>query len=130
MPIGNGIAVTAMQMLDVYLTLANDGVARAPRLVAATIDADGERHELAARRDPAGRVVADGRDDAHDARGGRGRRHRDEGADPGLPVAGKTGTARKPPYEHPPYRYVASFVGFAPAETPRLAAIVVLDEPR
>ena len=33
MPIGNGIAVTAMQMLDVYPTIANDGVARAPRLV-------------------------------------------------------------------------------------------------
>ena len=45
-------------------------------------------------------------------------------------MAGKTGTARKPPYEKPPYKYVASFVGFAPAESPRLAAIVVLDEPR
>jgi len=48
---------------------------------------------------------------------------------PGYSVAGKTGTARKPPYEHPPYRYVASFVGFAPAENPRLATIVVIDEP-
>ena len=38
-------------------------------------------------------------------------------------------TARKPPYEHPPYRYVSSFVGFAPAENPRLATIVVIDEP-
>jgi cell division protein FtsI/penicillin-binding protein 2 len=47
----------------------------------------------------------------------------------GYRVAGKTGTARKPPYERPPYRYVASFVGFAPANAPRLAAIVVLDEP-
>ena len=47
----------------------------------------------------------------------------------GYRVAGKTGTARKPPYDHPPYRYVASFVGFAPANSPRLAAIVVLDEP-
>ena len=47
----------------------------------------------------------------------------------GYRVAGKTGTARKPPYDHPPYRYVASFVGFAPANAPRIAAIVVLDEP-
>ena len=45
MPIGYGIAVTAMQMLDVYTTIANDGVARPPRLVAATIDADGNRHD-------------------------------------------------------------------------------------
>ena len=45
MPIGYGIAVTAMQMLDVYTTIANGGVARPPRLVAATIDADGKRHD-------------------------------------------------------------------------------------
>ena len=44
-PIGYGIAVTAMQMLDVYTTIANHGVARPPRLVAATIDADGKRHD-------------------------------------------------------------------------------------
>jgi cell division protein FtsI (penicillin-binding protein 3) len=49
---------------------------------------------------------------------------------PGYEVAGKTGTARKPPYDTPPYQYVASFAGFAPASSPRLAAIVVLDEPQ
>jgi cell division protein FtsI (penicillin-binding protein 3) len=49
---------------------------------------------------------------------------------PGYDVAGKTGTARKPPYDKPPYKYVASFAGFAPASSPRLAAIVVLDEPQ
>src|SRR5262249_60629736 len=48
----------------------------------------------------------------------------------GYATAGKTGTARKPPYEHPPYRYVASFAGFAPTSSPRIAAIVVLDEPQ
>jgi cell division protein FtsI/penicillin-binding protein 2 len=48
----------------------------------------------------------------------------------GYRVAGKTGTARKPPYEKPPYRYVTSFAGFAPANDPHLAAIVVLDEPQ
>ena len=45
----------------------------------------------------------------------------------GYTVAGKTGTSRKPPYE--PARYMASFAGFAPAESPRLAAIVVIDQP-
>ena len=130
MPIGNGIAVTAMQMLDVYMTLANDGVARAPRLVAATIDADGNRHDnplgathrvvssqtAAAMRTMLEGVVADGTGTAAQVQG--------------YLVAGKTGTARKPPYEHPPYRYVTSFAGFAPADNPRLAAIVVLDEPQ
>ena len=46
MPIGNGIAVSAIQMLDVYLTLANGGLARAPRLVKATVDQNGERHDV------------------------------------------------------------------------------------
>ena len=48
---------------------------------------------------------------------------------PGYTVAGKTGTARKLPYTEP-YTYMASFAGFAPAESPRLAAVVVLDEPK
>jgi cell division protein FtsI/penicillin-binding protein 2 len=46
----------------------------------------------------------------------------------GYTVAGKTGTALKVPYER--NQYVASFVGFAPAEAPRYAAIVVVDTPR
>jgi cell division protein FtsI (penicillin-binding protein 3) len=130
MPIGNGIAVTAMQMLDVYMTIANGGVARTPRLVAATIDADGHRRDTplgpthrvvsaetaSAMRTMLEGVVAGGTGTAAQVQGYR--------------VAGKTGTARKPPYEHPPYRYVTSFAGFAPAEDPRLAAIVVLDDPQ
>jgi len=128
-PVGNGIAVTALQMLQVYATIANGGVMVTPSLVAATVDADGTRHDVPA---PTARtvvtpetaaemqvmlesVVADGTGTL--------------AAVPGYRVAGKTGTARKPPYDEPPYRYVASFAGFAPADDPRLAAIVVLDEP-
>ena len=48
----------------------------------------------------------------------------------GYRVAGKTGTARKPPYDTPPYKYVTSFAGFAPGRLAALAAIVVLDEPQ
>lgn len=128
MPIGNAIAVTALQMLDVYATLANNGVARQPRLVAATIDDEGKRFDLAqgttrqvvspetakTMREMLAAVVT----------GGTGTK----AAVPGYTVAGKTGTARKPPYEKPPYRYVSSFVGFAPAENARLATIVVIDE--
>jgi cell division protein FtsI (penicillin-binding protein 3) len=129
MPIGNGLAVTALQMLDVYTTLANDGVARQPRFVAATIDADGKRLDL-----PTGttrQVVSPATAKQMRAmlagvvNDGTGTK----AAVPGYTVGGKTGTARKPPYDKPPYRYVASFVGFAPVENPRLAAIVVLDEP-
>jgi cell division protein FtsI (penicillin-binding protein 3) len=129
MPIGNGIAVSAMQMLDVYTTIANGGMARAPRLVSATIDHDGEKHEIPLA--PPHRVVSPKTASAVTGmlelvvQGGTGT----SAQVTGYRVAGKTGTARKPPYDHPPYKYVASFVGFAPANAPRLAAIVVLDEP-
>ena len=48
--IGYGVAVTGMQMLDVYATIANGGVTRPPRLLDATIDAHGQAARRAARR--------------------------------------------------------------------------------
>lgn len=128
-PVGNGLAVTALQMLDVYVTLARGGVAVPPRLVEATIDAEGRRRPTA--RGEEHRVVSARTAEAmvgmltRVVEDGTGR----NAAVPGYTVAGKTGTARKAPYDHPPYQYVSSFVGFAPAEAPRLAAIVVLDSP-
>jgi cell division protein FtsI (penicillin-binding protein 3) len=49
---------------------------------------------------------------------------------PGYVLAGKTGTAQK--VENGTYsdtKYVASFVGFAPAQRPKLLVAVVVDEP-
>ncbi len=129
MPIGYGIATTAMQTLNVFTTVANGGVTRPPRLVAATIDADGVRHRntpLASRRVISSATAAHLNDLLQEVvRTGTGVK----AAIPGYSVAGKTGTARKKPYVMP-YKYFASFVGFAPAESPRLAAVVVLDEPQ
>jgi cell division protein FtsI (penicillin-binding protein 3) len=48
---------------------------------------------------------------------------------PGYRVAGKTGTARKLEGRVYTTKYVASFVGFAPASNPRLVVAVMLDEP-
>jgi cell division protein FtsI (penicillin-binding protein 3) len=127
-PIGYGIAVSAMQMLDVYTTIANHGMARPPRLVAATISADGTRHEepLAAPH----QVVSP---ETAQAVNGMLQRVVAEGTGmkaqiPGYPVAGKTGTARKAPYDTGETN--ASFAGFAPAGDPKLAAIVVVDAPQ
>jgi cell division protein FtsI (penicillin-binding protein 3) len=49
----------------------------------------------------------------------------------GYQVAGKTGTARKPYEDRAGYakRYVASFMGFLPADDPRVVVVAILDEP-
>lgn len=130
-PIGNGLAVTPLQMLDVFATLANDGVWRAPRLVRATVDAEGVRRDQAvgeARRVVSERTAEMMRDMLADVvTEGTG----SNASIPGYTVAGKTGTARKPLENGRGYgnKHVASFAGFAPVENPRLAGIVVLDEP-
>jgi cell division protein FtsI/penicillin-binding protein 2 len=117
-----------MQMLDVYTTIANHGMARPPRLVAATIGADGKRHDepLAAPHQVVSAATAD-------AVNGMLQKVVNEGTGQkahidGYPVAGKTGTAAKAPYDTGEYN--ASFAGFAPAGDPRLAAIVVMDSPQ
>jgi cell division protein FtsI/penicillin-binding protein 2 len=113
--------------------VANGGTLVRPYLVAAAVGPDGERIERPAPA-PVGRattestareverlleaVVSDGTGKA--------------AAVPGYPVAGKTGTAQKAVAGggYAPDRFVASFVGFAPARRPALVAAVVVDEPR
>jgi len=132
-PIGQGIAVNALQMLGVYNTIANGGVLVPPRLVRATVDADGIEHRVPGAD---GRRVVSTRTAeqvtqmlANVVATGTGV----NAAIEGYTVAGKTGTARKPSMTHRGYvegAYIATFAGFVPAESPRLSAIVVLDEPR
>jgi cell division protein FtsI (penicillin-binding protein 3) len=128
LPIGYGVNATAAQTLGVYLTIANGGVTRPLRLVDGTIDAKGVRHRAGTM--PSRRVISAGTASILNelmrdvVRRGTGV----NAAIPGYTVAGKTGTARKQPYEKG--RVMASFAGFAPAESPRFAAVVVLDEPK
>jgi cell division protein FtsI (penicillin-binding protein 3) len=50
---------------------------------------------------------------------------------PGYQVAGKTGTAEKPDAKgYGTGRYISSFVGIVPASAPRLAILVLVDEPQ
>jgi cell division protein FtsI (penicillin-binding protein 3) len=130
-PLGQGIAVTPLQMASVYATIANGGVWVQPRLVKKIVGADGELRGTAApitRRvispETAERVT---RMLAYAVRVGTGK----EAQIPGFWVAGKTGTARKvneggTGYSH---KYVASFIGFAPAAIPAVVVAAVLDEP-
>lgn len=131
-PIGQGLAVTALQMLAAYDTVANGGEYVAPRLVHATIDRDGDEHlapRSATRRVVSSETAAQMTQMLSEVvRSGTGTL----GAIDGYTVAGKTGTARKPLEGARGYKagaYLSSFAGFVPADDPRLSIIVVLDEP-
>jgi cell division protein FtsI (penicillin-binding protein 3) len=128
---GAGVAVTPMQMASVYATIANGGTWVQPRLVDATIDASGVRHDAppalthrVVRRSTARMLT---RMLAYVVQDGTG----DRAQIAGYQVAGKTGTAKKLDgagrYVH---RYVASFVGFLPAARPRVVVAVIIDEPK
>jgi cell division protein FtsI (penicillin-binding protein 3) len=132
LPIGMGVAVTALQMLGAYNTIANDGTYVAPRLVKGIVDSSGKVHEPDVEK---GHRVVSAETAAEVSRmlvGAVAHGTGTAAAVANYTVAGKTGTARKPKENALGYQdgaYVASFAGFVPAEAPRLSAIVVLDEP-
>jgi cell division protein FtsI (penicillin-binding protein 3) len=126
-PIGQGIAVTPVQMASAYAAIANRGVWSRPHLVD-HVDGGG-RPSLHRRRVVSRPVAAElmtmMRDVVAEGTG-------IYAAIPGYQVAGKTGTAQKPD-PHGGYsldKYVASFVGIVPASRPRLVVLVAVDEPR
>jgi cell division protein FtsI (penicillin-binding protein 3) len=131
-PIGQEVGVTPVQMAAAYGSIANDGVRVAPHLVREVRDAEGKVVEQA--QPESHRVVS--AETARELRGmlemvtlnGTARAARLEG----YTAAGKTGTAQKVDPKTHAYsqtKYVGSFVGFAPVESPAAVIIVVLDEP-
>ncbi|HET9609775.1 MAG TPA: penicillin-binding protein 2 [Acidimicrobiales bacterium] len=134
-PLGQGISVTAMQMLLAYNVIANDGVYVPPSLVAATRDTEGERHPVApgeSRRVVSPTTASQMRAMLTEViEHGTGR----AAAIEGYAAAGKTGTARKPQegggYRDAEgnYHHIATFAGFLPADDPEVSIIVVIDEP-
>jgi cell division protein FtsI (penicillin-binding protein 3) len=127
LPIGQGIAVTPMQMAAAYAAIANGGILRPPHIV--------ERVGGRAARKPAGHRVISEPTAASVRRmleGVVGPGGTASGAEiPGYELAGKTGTAEKPD-EFGGYsktKFVSSFVGFAPARRPELLVAVMVDEP-
>ncbi|HUA73297.1 MAG TPA: penicillin-binding protein 2, partial [Solirubrobacteraceae bacterium] len=129
LPIGQGELVTPMQMASAYAAIADGGILRPPHVVSAI----GGRALPA----PAGRRVISRRTAAE-------LRHMLEGvlgpegtasevSIPGYVLAGKTGTASKINPETGEYshsKYIASFIGFAPASDPKLLCAVVVNEPQ
>jgi len=134
MSIGQEVSVTALQMVAAFGAIANGGTLMQPRLVRAVLDADGRETRRFEPR-PVRQVVSPATARVlaqiltRVVQDGTGR----HAAIAGHDVAGKTGTAQK--LDSTTRRYsrapgVLSFVGFAPAEAPRFAMLVMLDEPR
>jgi cell division protein FtsI (penicillin-binding protein 3) len=122
LPIGQGLAVTPVQMMAAYAAIANGGTLIKPRLVL-----DGKPPE--GRRVLSAEVSARLRSMLEGVLGPTGTAP--EAAVGGYEIAGKTGTAEKPEGgEYSKDKFVASFVGFAPADDPRLLVAVIVDEPK
>jgi cell division protein FtsI/penicillin-binding protein 2 len=127
LPIGQGLSVTPIQMMAGYAAIANGGILRTPQLI---VDVGGERVTM-----PRGRRVIDASVAAEVrtmlegvlAPGGTA----SEVSVPGYSLAGKTGTAEVA--ENGTYsetKFVASFIGFAPADDPQLLVAVIVDQPQ
>jgi len=132
-PMGQGIAVTGLQMVNAYACLANDGVLMKPYVVSKIVSPKGKviienRPEVIGRpirkeiaRSVRGMMIGITRT------GGTGKR----GAVKGYTVAGKTGTAQKPVAGgYSQTEYYATFVGFVPAVKPVFAVLVTVDSPK
>ncbi len=130
---GQGIATTPLAIARAYCAIANGGVLLRPRIVAAILNPDGsvayrygpevERRVISARtaailRGYLRQVVLRGTGNP-------------TARVPGYTTAGKTGTAQIA--ENGYYAsgaYVASFVGFIPADTPRFVILVKIEKPQ
>ncbi|MDX6623258.1 MAG: hypothetical protein QOE75_1190, partial [Solirubrobacterales bacterium] len=127
LPLGPGLSVTPMQMIAGYTAIANGGRLRPPQLIKRI----GEEpvHEPRGRRVISPEVAAEVREMLEGvlAPGGTA----SEVSVPGYTLAGKTGTAQvAEDGEYSETKYVASFVGFAPAQNPQLLVAVVVDQPQ
>lgn len=131
--IGQGIAVTALQELRAICAIANGGELVKPYIIKKIVDADGnvirEGKKEVVREVITEKVAADmrGMMEKVVSEGG-GKR----AAIKGYKIAGKTGTAEKLA-ENGGYaagKYIASFVGFVPADKPKYAMLVMIDTPK
>ena len=125
-PIGQGIAVTPLQMATAYATIANGGMRITPRLVQSIGGTATKVEKTRVVSAPLAREVVGMLTNVVNEGTGKA------AAIPGYVVAGKTGTAEKPDPRggYAKGKYVASFVGFVPATRPRFVVLVMVDEPQ
>ncbi|GBE31081.1 penicillin-binding protein 2 [bacterium BMS3Bbin04] len=134
MAMGQGVAVTALQLAMAYGAVANNGWLLRPILITSTQEPDGtytRTQPVRVRRvmmPSSARILRKLMVEAvEDGTGGNA-------IIAGVSVAGKTGTAQKPDPINGGYmsgqHFVSSFCGFLPAENPEWLALVVIDDPQ
>lgn len=127
--IGQGLDVTPIQMATAFAAIANGGILRPAHIV----DSIGgvKTKQASGERVISPRVAAEVRTMLEGVLGPGGTAS--EAAIPGYKLAGKTGTAQVYDASIGAYsksKYVASFIGFAPARSPKLLVSVVVDQPQ
>ena len=130
MSFGQGVSVTPVQLLSALNAIANGGTLMRPRLVSKVVAPEGSLVKEFGP-EPLRQVIS--KETARELSlilesvvvNGSGYRAKI----PGYRVAGKTGTAEKPEAGRYGEKRVASFLGFAPVEDPRISVLVVWDEP-
>ncbi|MDK2901926.1 Stage V sporulation protein D [Koleobacter methoxysyntrophicus] len=124
---GQGISVTPLQLLTAMSAIANDGKLMQPYIAKQLVDDNGNIiHEFKPR--VVRYVISESTSkemiqilESVVTNGTGGNAYLE-----GYRVAGKTGTAEK----YIDGKYVSSFIGFAPADDPQVAILVILDEPQ
>jgi cell division protein FtsI/penicillin-binding protein 2 len=131
-PMGQGVAVTPLQMLMAMSTLANNGVLMRPMLVSRLEEPNGK---VAVQYDPQPirrvasletvRDMVKALKTVPTTEGTAVQAHMDH-----YTVAGKTGTAQKVENGKYVQKFFSSFIGFFPADNPELCISVVMDDPK
>lgn len=133
---GQGISVTAIQITTALAAIANGGLLMKPYIVRGFTDAEGnlikEFPPTVVRRvisNQTAGIMASVLTDVVGAPDGTGKRAKIEN----IPVAGKTGTSQKFDFAAHKYsseRVRTSFMGFFPADNPKVVLFVMIDEPK
>ncbi|MBO7289120.1 MAG: PASTA domain-containing protein [Clostridia bacterium] len=125
---GQGFIVTPLQLITAYSAITNDGLMVKPRLIKSLVDDKGKvlkKFETETIRQVISKETADTVCEILEGVAAEGT-SKNAYID-GFRVGGKTGTSEKLPRGSG--KYIASFVGFAPADDPEVICLIMLDEP-
>lgn len=127
---GQGISITPIQLLSAVSSIANGGVRMEPHVVAQVHTAEGDKIKIPKKEvtraisEKTAKVMTEIMVNAVNKGEAQWARLK------GYRIAGKTGTASIPVAGHyDPNQTIASFVGFAPADDPKFAMLVIIDRP-